>query len=313
MPVSLLAAPTNFGLRPPAPTASPGCAKAPEALREAGLYERFADRGGRDAGLVLAGRWVDDYVPGAKRLRNQDALLDYNARLASRLGSVLDRADSPLVLGGDCSLLLGVGQALRARGRYGLVHIDGHTDFRHPGNSDSCASLAGEDLAAAIGLHWPAIARPDGRRLFDPADVVHVGCRDDDEHLAEVAALLALAVPASQVRTSARDRQRAVGAIKAVVARGELDGYWLHVDVDVLDPAVMPAVDSPAPGGLGPGEFTGLLRSLAPRAAGAHVTVFDPDLDPDGTYARLLAGCVADGLAELGTSPPLRGRAGTVR
>jgi arginase len=300
MSVSLLSAPSNFGLRPPAPTASPGCGKAPEALREAGLHKRLISRGAQDAGTLLAGRWVDDYVPGSGRLRNQDSLLTYNALLADRLRRILDRADSPLVLGGDCSLLLGVGQALRLRGRYGLIHIDGHTDFRHPGNSGHCASLAGEDLAAAVGLHWRPIARPGGRRLFDPVDVVHVGCRDDDEHLAEVEATLPLVIPASKAKVSV---PRAADAISTVVTRGELDGYWLHIDVDVLDPAIMPAVDSPAPGGLGSGELVELLRALAPRASGAHVTVFDPDLDPAGTHARLLASILANGLARLGTEP----------
>ncbi len=54
------------------------------------------------------------------------------------------------MLGGDCSLLIGAGRALSARGRYGLVHLDGHTDFRHPGNSAECRSLAGEDLADGL-------------------------------------------------------------------------------------------------------------------------------------------------------------------
>ncbi len=52
--------------------------------------------------------------------------------------------------------------------------------------------------------------------------------------------------------------------------------------------AIMPAVDSPDPGGIGAAELTALLRELAPGAVGASITVFDPDLDPDGRYARLL-------------------------
>ena len=80
--------------------------------------------------------------------------------------------------------------------------------------------------------------------------------------------------------------------------------YWLQLDVDVLDPSVMPAVDSPDPGGIGAAELTALLRELAPRAVGASVTVFDPDLDPDGRYARLLVDVLSEGLHELGTLTP---------
>jgi arginase len=104
------------------------------------------------------------------------------------------------VVGGDCSLLVAAGLALRRAGGYGLVHLDGHTDFRHPGNSAACASLAGEDLAAAVGRHWPAVADLDGLGpSFQPSDVVHAGCRDQDEHLTEVGGLLAMAVPASVI------------------------------------------------------------------------------------------------------------------
>ena len=69
--------------------------------------------------------------------------------LARRITALLDDCDTPLVLGGDCSVLLGIGLATSARDGIGLVHLDGHTDFRHPGNSDECASVAGEDSPPA--------------------------------------------------------------------------------------------------------------------------------------------------------------------
>jgi arginase len=135
--IALVAAPTNLGLRPPQPSSVPGCAKAPEALREAGLHARLVAAGAVDAGVVLPGRYVDDGDPAAGRVRNQDALIDHSRRLATRLEHLLAAGHSPLVLGGDCSLLVGAGLALRRRGGYGLVHIDGHTDFRHPATAPS--------------------------------------------------------------------------------------------------------------------------------------------------------------------------------
>jgi arginase len=74
----------------------------------------------------------------------------------------------------------------------------------------------------------------------------------------------------------------------------------LHLDVDILDPEVMPAVDSPDPGGLQPAELTGLLAALSPGAAGTQVTVFDPDLDPDGRYAALLTEILSQALVRCG-------------
>ncbi|MGC4955303.1 arginase family protein [Actinomadura citrea] len=296
--ISILAAPTNLGLRPPQETSVPGCAKAPEALREAGLHARLLRDGAEDAGVVIAGRYVDDWVSGAGRVRNQDALVDHATRLAGRIDAILDQGRAPLVLGGDCSVLVGTGVALARRGRYGLVHIDGHTDFRHPGNSDRCASVAGEDLAAAVGMHWTAVSDIEGLSpYFAPEHVVHVGCRDGDEELDEVREVLAGVVPARQWIT---DPAGALDTIRRTVAADGLDGYWLHVDIDVLDPAYMPAVDSPDPGGLAPRQLTALLGELAAGAVGADVCVFDPDLDSGGGYARLVADTVAGGLGGLG-------------
>lgn len=78
-------------------------------------------------------------------------------------------------------------------------------------------------------------------------------------------------------------------------------GYWLQVDVDVLDATVMPAVDSPDPGGCTPDVLIELLRGLAPRAVGTSITVYDPDLNPEGIHARLLAEVLTVSLGGLGS------------
>ena len=302
--IALVSAPSNLGLRPPQPTSVPGCSKAPEALREAGLYRRFAALGAVDAGAVLPGRYADDAEPG--RLRNHDAIVAHSRRLAARIARLRADGHAPLILGGDCSLLIAAGLAVRRAGQHlGLVHVDGHTDFRHPGNAARCASLAGEDLAAAVGLHWPAIADLDHLGpYFAPAHTVQVGCRDDDEYLAETRRVLGAVIPAAEV--GRRGVTAAAARARRVAGGGSQEGgYWLHLDVDVLDPAIMPAVDSPDPGGLDAGQLTGVLAELAPGAAGAEVTVFDPDLDPTGSYAGLISDILVHGLAGLGTG--LRG------
>ncbi len=295
--IALISAPTNLGLRPPQPGSVPGADKAPAAFREAGLFERLGSRGARDAGVVLAGRYVDD--DGSRPLghvRNEAALVAHAQLLGARIAQTLRDGDHPVVVGGDCSVLVGIGLGLAAAGPTGLVHIDGHTDFRHPGNSDACASVAGEDLAAAIGLHWPTISDIDGHGpYFLAARCAHIGHRDDDEHLDEVVDRLGLVLSARA--SAALDAD----AVAATVLETTGPGYWLQVDVDVLDPSVMPAVDSPDPGGLMPEQLSRMLTALAPQAIGASVTVFDPDLDPDGRYARLLTDILVPGLALVGS------------
>ncbi|MGJ0388289.1 arginase family protein [Microbacterium sp. CGR1] len=295
--IALVSAPSNLGLRPPAPGAVPGTSKAPEALREAGLYDALAARGAVDAGAVLPGRYVDDPERGERTLRNQDAIIDHARRLAARLVDLRRRGFAPLVLGGDCSLVIAAGLASRVTGAGGLVHVDGHTDFRHPGNSGSFGSLAGEDLAAAIGEHLPEIADIDGLGpYFDSASTAHIGCRRDDEELAEVAERIAVTIPADQIILHGATR-----AASRILAEPGLErGFWIQVDVDVLDPEHMPAVDSPDAGGIEPDDLVRLLRELAPRAWGASITVFDPDLDPTGVHAALLARILTEGLDRLG-------------
>lgn len=298
--IAIISAPTNLGLRPPQPGAVPGTAKAPEALREAGLHETLLGRGAVDWGVVLPGRYVDD---GAQRdpgtVRNQGAIIYHARLLARRLVEARAAGLSPLVLGGDCSLLIAAGMASKVTGGSGgLVHVDGHTDFRHPGNSEAYGSLAGEDLAAALGRHLPELADVDGLEPYFAVEATaHVGCRREDEYVAELSALIALTIPADRVILHGGVR----AAAQIIAVPGLERGFWLQVDIDVLDPEHMPAVDSPDPGGLAPEELIDLLSGLAPRAWGASVTVFDPDLDPDGAYAETVANIIEDGLGALGT------------
>ncbi|GAT73250.1 arginase family protein [Microbacterium hydrocarbonoxydans] len=295
--IAIVSAPTNLGLRPPVPGAVPGTAKAPEALREAGLHHVLLRRGAVEAGVVLPGRYVDDPGRPVGTLRNQDAIVEHARRLAPRLVELRRGGHAPLVLGGDCSLVVAAGLAARVSGGGGLVHVDGHTDFRNPGNSAAIGALAGEDLAAAIGRHLPEIADIDGLGpYFDPAATAHVGCRRDDDFLEEVTAAIALTIPADQIILHGGAR----AASRILDSPGLERGFWLQVDVDVLDPEHMPAVDSPDPGGLTPDELIAFLRLAAPRAWGASVTVLDPDLDPDGTHARTVATVIAEGLDRLG-------------
>ncbi|MFF4263600.1 arginase family protein [Streptomyces virginiae] len=77
----------------------------------------------------------------------------------------------------------------------------------------------------------------------------------------------------------------------------ESAGYRVHLDVDVLDDALMPAVDHRLPGGLTWPELESVLR-IAPadeRAVGLDVTIFNPRLDPDATLAARLVECLGRG------------------
>jgi arginase len=71
--------------------------------------------------------------------------------------------------------------------------------------------------------------------------------------------------------------------------------FWLHLDVDVLDQTVMPAVDSPGSPGIDRLWLENIGAKLLqnPLCCGMTVSVFDPDLDPDGRYAALIVEMLA--------------------
>jgi len=303
--IAVLDAPSNLGLRPPTVTSVPGCAKAPGALRDHGLLTRL---GARDAGCLTPPRYdPGDWRPG-DGVAHAEQIAAYSRALAGRIGAILDAGEFPVILGGDCSILLGSGLAMHrlgeaVGGRIGLVFVDGHSDFRHPGNASYVGAAAGEDLALVTGRGQADLASIEGRRpYFRDIDVVVLGIRAQDEYRLDLqaAGIVTRPVPALRAEGAARSAQWARDQLV------DCAGYWLHVDVDVLDPAVMPAVDAPSPGGIAFPELELLLAGLveSPHCLGVEITVFDPDYDPDGSYAAEITNAVTSGLAAARTVTP---------
>ncbi|GAA3457589.1 hypothetical protein GCM10018962_94230 [Dactylosporangium matsuzakiense] len=304
--IAVVDAPSNLGLRPPTASSVPGCAKAPGALRDHNLLARL---GARDAGCITPPRYDPaGWQPGDGVAQSAEIAV-FVKRLADRIGSVLGSGDFPLVLGGDCSILLGAGLAMRrfqheAGGRIGLVYVDGHSDFRHEGNASYVGAAAGEALALATGRGQANLASIEQRRpYFRDVDVALLGIRTHDEYRLDLqaAGIVARAVPELRSDGAARSAQWARDQLR------DCAGFWVHIDVDVLDPAVMPAVDAPDVGGIAYRELEILISGLVSdqRCLGAQVTVFDPDYDPDGQYAAEVADVLVAGLEPLITSSAL--------
>ncbi|WP_406208623.1 arginase family protein [Streptomyces sp. NBC_01017] len=288
--LAIIEAPSVLGLRPS------GVQELPTALLDAGLLN------GLDA--VRTGRVeppaydpTRDPVTG---VLNPQAIAEYSARLADAVGDVLGHGRFPVVLGGDCSILLGNLLALRRRGRHGLLFLDGHTDFYQP-SAEPYGEAASMDLALATGRGPRLLTDLEGRGpLLRDEDVVALGFRDADE-----SARAGMQPLPPELHAIDLDGVRAAGA--ATAARGAVDrltagastGFWVHLDVDVLDDAIMPAVDYHLPGGLTWEELESVLRTALgdPRAVGLDVTIFNPRLDPDGTIATRLAECLRRGLS----------------
>jgi arginase len=286
--IAVLDAPSVLGLRPPAPGRVPGARRLPEALRANRLVERLR---AADAGRVDPPPYSPEVDP-VTGVRNGATIPAYSAALADRLVELLQDGVFPLVLGGDCSILLGGMLALRRLGRYGLVSIDGGLDFRHPGNAHLAGpvgSVAGEDLAVVTGRGASLLTDLEGRRpLVAEADVVAMGHRDLEVFAEEVLATPMTLFDVAELR-GLGPAEPARRAVATLAGRG-VEGFWVHLDTDVLDPELMPAVDSPEPGGLTHQELATLLQTLTSSelATGMQLTIFDPELDPDGRLAAEL-------------------------
>jgi arginase len=234
---------------------------------------------------------------------NPHALRDYSSLLANAVSAVLDAGEFPVVLGGDCSILLGSMLALRRRGRYGLLYIDGDADFYQPQVNPLHGAASASDLAFATGRGPDIVADLEGRKpLVRDDDVVVFACRDAaDREQRGCQPLPAdlLVVDRDQVRRLGADAAAREAVRHLTRAAGPEDGFWIHLDADVFDETIMQAVDDPRPDGLAWDELACALRIAVAsgRAVGLQVAIYNPDFDADRSNGRGLAVTVRDALA----------------
>lgn len=289
---AIIEAPSPLGLWPS------GVERTPEVLLQIGLARALGAR--RDQRVE-----PPEYDPvreSTSAMLNPQGLAEYSPRLADAIGRVVDGGEFPVVVGGDCSILLGCTLALRRRGRYGLLFLDGHADFYAPHQSLT-GEAADMDLALVSGRGPDQVVNLEGCKPYvRDEDIVVFAQRD---------AALAHKYGSQDVRATGMTvmdlgEVRKVGAkaaaATAVQRLGTADskGFWIHLDVDVLDDAVMPAVDYRMTDGLDFDELAAVLRTAVAsgRAVGINITIFNPNLDPNRSVARNLVGCLRRGLID---------------
>jgi arginase len=277
--IAIIEAPSILGLRPT------GVEQLPDALDRLGLAEKLNSE---KAGRVVSATYSGTRDPETGFL-NPRGIRDYSYRLAARIERVLDKGQFPLVIGGDCSILLGSMLALRRRSRHGLLFLDGHMDF-YQADANINGEAASSELALVTGRGPSLLTTYDGLRpLVADEDVVALGFRDEIEAQGYGSQPLPPALKAfslSEVRrVSAETAARA--AVDHVSACGARD-FWIHLDADVLNDEIMPAVDYRIPDGLSWAEIEAVLGTAlsSPRAVGMEITIFNPTLDADGEIAR---------------------------
>ena len=288
----LLGAPSSIGLRPDDVTGQPQrVCDAPSMLRSVGLLQGL---GARDRGDVRPPGYEDfERPPG--RPRNEAAVAKYSRRLATAVSTALRDHQFTFVVGGDCSIVLGCLLGARAVwSRIGLVYIDAHADFATPEESQT-GSVASMALALAVGHGDSLLARLAGDALVRPGDVALVGRRDIGQAYGHAALGESDILDLVGADVASASTAATADKVLARAARSEIDGFWVHVDCDVLNPAVMPATGALEPGGPTDTELAELLAQLAvhPKSLGLTLTQYDPSLESDGRSADRLAEMLA--------------------
>ena len=291
---SVIDAPSDLGLR------RTGVDGLPDALRAAGLLEGLPDT--RWAGRLPVPAY-DPLRPTSTSVLNLGGIRAFSLRLAERVAFTLDLGRFPLVLGGDCSILLGALLALRRRGRFGLFFIDGHADF-YSAESEPNGEMASMELALATGRGPAELADLDGLRpLVREQDVAVFGFRDAElaaAHGSPDVRQTAMHVfdLADVRRLGAAAARRALAALEA----SGVQGLWVHLDADVMNDDVMPAVDYRMPDGLWSQELTDALAVVlaSSLAVGMEVTIYNPSFDDaDRSAARVLAQAITAAFATV--------------
>jgi arginase len=274
-----------------------GVARAPAVLRQRGLATALARQPGfTDAGELA----LPDPVPvrGPSGLLAEDALAAMVEQVAQAVGAARHGGRFPLLLGGDCPVILGALAALQAEaGRPGLLFIDGHEDAWPPRVSPT-GEAADCELGLALRL-FDAGLSPRLRTVLpgiDPADVVAVGPRDYGE-------LVSAGVASLDGRLGALIRPAELTADRYAKELASLPSpWWLHTDLDVLATAELAAVDYPQPGGLTWDQLAELTATAlaASGCAGWSVCIYNPDLDPGRDGADAIVRYISQAIAESG-------------
>ena len=224
---------------------------------------------------------------------NERALLEMVEAVHARVGAALRAGHFPILYGGDCSVLLGAVPALRdVCDTAGLLFVDGHEDATTMEQSTT-GEAANMEIALLLGMTGEDAPQPmrDWLPALAPEAIEMLGQRDASYRREIGVPSIGRRVRLHAAPEVRRDPEQIATQAAAQVGAGA-SGWWLHVDLDVLDGeefrACGAASDPSMPAGLTWAQLTGITRA-ALRANGCRgwsVGVYNPDLDPDGADAK---------------------------
>lgn len=266
-----------------------GMGNAVQNLRDAGIVQRL--RSGsvqvRDIGDVECPRIDSDHGP--RNLRNFEEFIEGTRRVRDKLLKEADGSALTFCLGGECTFIVGSVASLKRvyGGKPGIVWMDAHGDFNTPETTPS-GFIGGMPLALACG-RGPRLTDDieSSRPLLEENRVVHVGSRALDPGEGEALKSTATVFDARDFK---KKGAKEVARQTAKILNRSSDWIIAHLDVDVLDPSIMPGVNFPESQGLTDSDVLQIFREL--KSTGklrvVNLTAYNPLKDAHGQGRSLL-------------------------
>ena len=281
--IKIISAPSILGLKPT------GVQDLPKSLLASGLAEAL----GTGTHVINVDTFNEKYKNEREapwQVLNAEAIKHFSIGLGNVLSDTMQNGFFPIVLGGDCSILIGIMASLKTSGAYGLIFLDAHADFYEPEKSIT-GEVADMDLAIITGRGPELLTNiNDLGPYVKDEHVIHIGQRDQEE----TKKYGSQDIKNSAVRCIclADIHGRGISAVKDDVLHtinlADVEGFWIHYDTDVLSDDINPAVDYRIPGGLSFHEVECVIQAVlqSGRARGLSVTIFNPRLDSDEKISK---------------------------
>lgn len=282
-PIQIISAASILGLKPS------GVEHLPESLLSNGLAQNIHSRQTIITVPTLNAHYKDERDPETNCL-NAKTIKEFSLSLFKVVSETISKKHFPFVLGGDCSILIGIMPALKEKGTYGLIFFDAHADFYEPEKSIT-GEVADMDLAIITGRGPDLLTNIKRLRPYVKDEhVIHIGQRDWNEtkkyHSTDI--------KETTIKCFDLETIEKIGIVSSTteilhhIHQLKVDGFWIHFDTDVLENKINPAVDYRLPGGLSFEQCEQLLKSLllTGKIAGMSVTIFNPDLDKSGEISK---------------------------
>lgn len=254
------------------PGRAPHAVGGPEAIRHAShAWRGFVGHHDFDTGGPFAA-WSERVGDAGDIAADRHDAPGNRARVEAEVRRWLAVGALPVVLGGDDSVPIPVLAAYRDLGPVSILHIDAHLDYRDDVDAERYGYSS--PMRRASEMPWVRRIHHVGQRGVGSA-------RPSDVQDATAAGSL--------ITTSAALRQSGVDAVVGSFAPGE--AVVIVLDVDAIDPAELPAVRAPSPGGPSFVMVMELITRVARRAdcRGFIVTELEPELDVNGRSSRMLS------------------------